>query len=143
MSVSDAPDTGRRDRWRGEWGGWGTRARTGTGRLGAGAVREAERRLSDNWEKVGAVAEALRKCGTLAGDGVHKVMRGESIGRSSLADILASQRRPPPSSPAPKVDEDEGPAAAPDAPKDSLGSSSSLTPETSRPGIKFAPVPLP
>ncbi len=77
------------------------------------AYRDAERMLNDNWDKVEAVAEALLKFETLSGDEVHKVMRGESIGRSSLADILASQRRTPPSSPAPKVEEDEGPDAAP------------------------------
>ncbi|MCC7388421.1 MAG: ATP-dependent zinc metalloprotease FtsH [Phycisphaerales bacterium] len=77
------------------------------------AYRDAERMLNDSWDKVEAVAEALLKFETLSGDEVHKVMRGESIGRSSLADILASQRRTPPSSPAPKVEADDGPDAAP------------------------------
>ncbi|MFG0243298.1 MAG: ATP-dependent zinc metalloprotease FtsH [Phycisphaerales bacterium JB054] len=77
------------------------------------AYRDAERMLDENWEKVEAVAEALLKYETLSGEEVHKVMRGEPLGRSSLADILASQRRTPPSAPAPKTDEDEGPDAAP------------------------------
>ena len=38
-------------------------------------------------------------------------MRGEPLGRSSLADLLATQRRTPPQ--APKIEENEGPDAAP------------------------------
>lgn len=77
------------------------------------AYRDAERLLDEEWSKVEAVTVALLKFETLSGDEVHKVMRGEPLGRSSLADILASQRRTPPSPPAPKVEEDEGPDAAP------------------------------
>jgi len=77
------------------------------------AYRDAERMLDEHWRKVEAVAEALLKFETLSGDEVHKVMRGESLGRSSLAELLASQRRTPPSSPAPKPEEREGPDAAP------------------------------
>jgi cell division protease FtsH len=77
------------------------------------AYGDAEKLLNDNWEKVESVAQALLKFETLSGDEVHMVMRGESLGRSSLADILASQRRTPPSAPAPKTEEDEGPDAAP------------------------------
>ena len=76
------------------------------------AYRDAARLLDENWPKVEAVAEALLKYETLSGDEVHKVMRGESIGRSSLADILAAQRRTPPSTPA-KRGEDEGPEPTP------------------------------
>ena len=77
------------------------------------AYRDAEQTLNEQWAKVEAVAEALLKFETLSGDEVHKVMRGESIGRSSLADILAAQRRTPPSTPSPKPKEQEGPDAAP------------------------------
>jgi cell division protease FtsH len=77
------------------------------------AYRDAERMLDEHWRKVEAVAEALLKYETLSGEEVHKVMRGESLGRTSLAELLASQRRPPPSSHAPKRGEDEGPEATP------------------------------
>ena len=77
------------------------------------AYRDAQKMLDEQWEKVEAVAEALLKYETLSGEEVHKVMRGEPLGRSSLADILASQRRTPPSAPAPKADPDEDPDEMP------------------------------
>lgn len=73
------------------------------------AYNDAQRMLDESWDKVEAVAEALLKHEVLSGEEVHKIMRGEPLGRSSLADILASQRRTPPSAPTPKnTDEDEG-----------------------------------
>ncbi len=75
------------------------------------AFRDAERILDEGWAKVEAVAQALLKFETLSGEEVHKVMRGEPLGRSSLADLLATQRRTPPQ--APKIEENEGPDAAP------------------------------
>ncbi|HZW10981.1 MAG TPA: ATP-dependent zinc metalloprotease FtsH [Phycisphaerales bacterium] len=77
------------------------------------AYRDAEQLLEDNWRKVEAVAEALLKYETLSGEEVHKVMRGEPLGRSSLAELLASQRRPSPPAHPPRRDADEGPEAAP------------------------------
>ncbi|MBK7404827.1 MAG: ATP-dependent zinc metalloprotease FtsH [Phycisphaerales bacterium] len=78
------------------------------------AYRDAGQMLEENWAKVEAVAEALLKYETLSGDEVHKVMRGESIGRSSLAELLAAQRRTPPSTPTtPKRGDDEGPEPSP------------------------------
>jgi cell division protease FtsH len=78
------------------------------------AYRDAERLLDENWEKVEAVAEALLKYETISGEEVQKVMRGEPLGRSSLADILAGQRRTPPPPPAaPDTDEDTPPGLLP------------------------------
>ncbi len=57
------------------------------------AYSDAERMLNDNWDKVEAVALALLKHETLSGDEVHRLMRGESLGRSSTADLLAAEAR--------------------------------------------------
>mgnify|MGYP005840448363 CR=1 FL=1 len=54
------------------------------------AYADAERMLLDNWEKVEAVATALLKYENLTADEVHKLMRGESLGRSTVADLLGS-----------------------------------------------------
>lgn len=56
------------------------------------AYREAERMLDENWDKVVAVAEALLKYETLDADEVHALMRGESIGRASVIDMLTAER---------------------------------------------------
>ncbi len=54
------------------------------------AYADAERMLLDNWEKVEAVANALLKYENLTADEVHTLMRGESLGRSTVADLLGS-----------------------------------------------------
>ena len=54
------------------------------------AYADAERMLLDNWEKVEAVAQALLKYENLTADEVHKLMRGETLGRSTVADLLGS-----------------------------------------------------
>ena len=54
------------------------------------AYTEAERMLLDNWDKVEAVANALLKYENLTADEVHTLMRGESLGRSTVADLLGS-----------------------------------------------------
>ena len=54
---------------------------------------DAERMLLDNWEKVEAVAQALIKYENLTADEVHKLMRGESLGRSTVADLLGSSKK--------------------------------------------------
>lgn len=56
---------------------------------------QAESMLDENWEKVEAVAQALLKYENLNADEVHAIMRGESIARSTVADLLAAT--PPPS----------------------------------------------
>jgi cell division protease FtsH len=82
---------------------------------------EAERMLLDNWEKVESVAEALLKYETLTADEVHKLMRGESLGRSTVADLLGSGPTPT-SSVKNGVDpaSDPTPDAEPDMPGDTL-----------------------
>ncbi|GIK19372.1 MAG: hypothetical protein AMXMBFR77_13390 [Phycisphaerales bacterium] len=57
------------------------------------AYSDAERMLNENWDKVEAVAQALLKHETLSGDEVHRLMRGESLGRSTTADLLAAEAR--------------------------------------------------
>ena len=62
-------------------------------RLSDEAYAEAQKMLEENWAKVEAVAEALLKFETLTGDDVHKLMRGESLGRSSVSDLLRAEAR--------------------------------------------------
>ena len=86
-------------------------------RLVDDAYVEAERLLDENWDKVDALAEALLKHETLSGDEVNKVMRGEPLGKSSVADLLRreSQRNKPdaPSDPAPEGETDTPPGTLP------------------------------
>jgi cell division protease FtsH len=55
------------------------------------AYADAERMLFDNWDKVEAVAQALLKYENLTADEVHSIMRGEPIGRSTVAELLAAE----------------------------------------------------
>jgi len=82
------------------------------------AYAEAEKILNENWEKVEAVAQALLKYETLTADEVHKLIRGETLQRSTVADLLGSG----PSTPAPdsKPKPDPTPDAEPDLPTDTL-----------------------
>ncbi|MCA3005690.1 MAG: ATP-dependent zinc metalloprotease FtsH [Planctomycetaceae bacterium] len=57
------------------------------------AYAEAERMLVDNWDKVTNVAEALLKYETLDAADVLRVMRGEAIGKPTVADLLAAEAR--------------------------------------------------
>tara|TARA_R110002073_G_scaffold118918_2_gene258898 strand:+ start:33993 stop:36020 length:2028 start_codon:yes stop_codon:yes gene_type:complete len=80
------------------------------------SYRDAESMLMDNWDKVEAVAQALLKYETLDADEVHKLMRGESLQRSTVADLLGSG----PSAPTPEPKADPTPDAEPEMPTDSL-----------------------
>lgn len=60
-------------------------------RLVSEAYDEAQQLLLNNWEKVVAVAEALLKYETLSGDDVHKLMRGETLNKPTVADLLVAQ----------------------------------------------------
>jgi len=80
------------------------------------AYAEAEKMLFENWDKVEAVAQALIKYENLTADEVHKLMRGESLQRSTVADLLGSG----PSTPTPEPKPDPTPDAEPDMPTDSL-----------------------
>jgi len=62
-------------------------------RYAAEAYEEAERMLFENWEKVEAVAEALLKHENLDADDVHRLMRGEPLGKPSVSDLLAAESK--------------------------------------------------
>ncbi len=57
------------------------------------AYAEANLLLSEHWAKVEAVADALTKYETLTGDDVHKLMRGESLGRPTVSELLRAETR--------------------------------------------------
>ncbi|MFN9132197.1 MAG: AAA family ATPase, partial [Phycisphaerales bacterium] len=57
------------------------------------AYDDAERILVENWEKVVAVAEALLKYENLDAQEVHKIMRGESLGRPTISELLSAEAR--------------------------------------------------
>lgn len=62
-------------------------------RLVEEAFQDAKRLLEANWDKVVAVAEALLKYETLGADDVHKLMRGETLGKPTVSDLLAQEAR--------------------------------------------------
>ncbi|MFU8829559.1 MAG: hypothetical protein ACNA8P_09025, partial [Phycisphaerales bacterium] len=62
-------------------------------RYAAEAYRDAEELLFENWDKVEAVAEALLKHETLDADDVHRLMRGEPLGKPSVSDLLAAESK--------------------------------------------------
>ena len=81
------------------------------------AYADAERMLAENWEKVETVAQALLKYEILTADEVHKLMRGETLGRATVADLLGSGPSTPTktkSKPESKID------GEPDLPSDAL-----------------------
>jgi cell division protease FtsH len=55
------------------------------------AYNQANIMLEQNWNKVVAVAEALLRYETLQRDDVDRLMRGESLGRPTVADLLAAE----------------------------------------------------
>lgn len=59
------------------------------------AYRDAERILSENWDKVEAVAQALLKHETLEADEVRRLCQGEALDRPSLSGILADESNQP------------------------------------------------
>lgn len=62
-------------------------------RLADEAYADAKRILEENWDKVVAVAEALLKYETLAADEVRKLLRGEPLGKPTVSDLLAEEKR--------------------------------------------------
>jgi cell division protease FtsH len=80
-------------------------------RIVSEAYTDADRMLTESWEKVVAVAEALLKHETLDAADVHALMRGESLGKPTISDLLAAEARkaralaagnpPTPAAPAP------------------------------------------
>jgi cell division protease FtsH len=55
------------------------------------AYTHAQQMLTDHWDKVVAVAEALLKYETLQRDDVDRLMRGESMAKPTVADLLAGE----------------------------------------------------
>ncbi|MFN3167013.1 MAG: ATP-dependent zinc metalloprotease FtsH [Phycisphaeraceae bacterium] len=53
---------------------------------------QAKKTLEDNRDEVVAIAEALLKYETLNADEVGKLMRGESLGKTTVSDLLAAER---------------------------------------------------
>ena len=82
------------------------------------AYAEAEIVLGERWEAVCAIAESLLKYETLQCDEVEKLLRGETLDKPTVAELLeqeAAKTTPPPSQPKPAADEDEKPATDGDA----------------------------
>jgi cell division protease FtsH len=69
------------------------------------AYDDADRALTENWEKVSAIAEALLKHETLSSDEVASLMRGEQLDKPSVGDLLAAEaaKLPPTPPPAPET----------------------------------------
>lgn len=66
------------------------------------AYADAQRLLSENWDKVDRVAQALLKHETLSADEVGKLMRGELLLKPTVADLLAAEAAKNESSQAPR-----------------------------------------
>ncbi|MFG0330030.1 MAG: ATP-dependent zinc metalloprotease FtsH [Phycisphaerales bacterium] len=62
-------------------------------RLADEAYRDCEQMLDENWEKVEAVAQALLKYETLTADEVHRLMRGDTIDKPTVSELLESEKR--------------------------------------------------
>lgn len=60
-------------------------------RLIDSAYAETERILDENWEKVETIAEALLEYETLQAEELEQLMRGETISRSSVSDLLEQE----------------------------------------------------
>jgi cell division protease FtsH len=89
-------------------------------RYAAEAYRDAERMLNEHWEKVEAVAQALLKHETLTSDEVAKLLRGETLGKPSISELLAAEQEktrkaqlPPGKPPRSEASDDLGPGLAP------------------------------
>ncbi|HWB20337.1 MAG TPA: ATP-dependent zinc metalloprotease FtsH [Phycisphaerales bacterium] len=52
------------------------------------AYADADRLITENWEKVVAVAEALLKYETLQGEEVMRIMRGERLDKPTISELL-------------------------------------------------------
>jgi len=79
-------------------------------KLATDAYADADRLIEDNWDKVVAVAEALLKHETLSVEEVRLLMRGESLDRPTVSDLIEAEARKqnPPRQPKPRTDYDKG-----------------------------------
>ncbi len=60
-------------------------------RLSDEAYREAEAMIGERWEAVERIAEALLKYETLDADEVHRLIRGEELGKPTVSDMLTAE----------------------------------------------------
>jgi cell division protease FtsH len=60
-------------------------------RLIDAAYAETERVVDENWDKIEAVANALLEYETIQGDELDVLMRGETINRATVSDLLAKE----------------------------------------------------
>lgn len=55
------------------------------------AYKDAENMINDNWDKVVAIAEALLRYETLSADEVDKLIKGETLSKPTVSDLLSSE----------------------------------------------------
>src|SRR5262249_36493051 len=55
------------------------------------AYSDAKRVIEENWQKVIAIAEALLSYETLSSDDVDTLMKGGTLGKPSIADLLRAE----------------------------------------------------
>ena len=79
------------------------------------AYAEASRLLNENWEKVEAVANALLHYETLDASDVHKLMRGEPLGKPTVSQMLREQSKRSGETLPPVAAPRNGPELPPDA----------------------------
>ncbi len=60
-------------------------------RFAAEAWHDAERMITENWEKVEAVAQALLRHETLSAEEVGRLMRGEPLAKPTVSDLLDAE----------------------------------------------------
>ncbi len=85
------------------------------------AYEETVRTISQNREKVEAIAQALLKYETVTGEEVNALIRGETLDRPGVSDLLdlalpaesIGAARPVPAEPPPETDLDKGPLPQP------------------------------
>jgi len=78
------------------------------------AYADAERLLGKEWDKVTAVAEALLKYETLQGEEVQRLIRGESLDKPTVAELLEAEAAKPVETKTPaKVAKDDEPGQEP------------------------------
>jgi len=81
-------------------------------RLIDAAYAETERLIDEHWDKVEAIANALLDYETLQADELEAIMRGESISRTSVDDLLQEEADKTSSSEQKDAPEDDGPDTA-------------------------------
>ncbi len=81
-------------------------------RLVDSAYHDAERLVEENWQKIVDVAEALLKYETLQGDELATIMRGETIERSTVSDLLDAEAEATPDVPPAEPNPDDAGEAA-------------------------------